>query len=390
MATSFALVASIFGKRFGRLPAIQAYAPGRIELIGNHVDYNGGSVLGVALDRGITVAMAARTDKRARIFSESLEEEITVSLDDLRPFAARHSWADYPLGVFLTLREEGFAISGGFDLLVSSDLPAGAGMGSSAALSVATAYALTALHSFEIDQKELLRICCRAENEFVGMPCGILDQGVSIFGAPGHLVKIDSLTQRISRIPLPPRVQLWIIDSNRKHALVSSAYAERRRECEEVFAILRSVIPSAVCLAYISVKQVRAYHHLLTDSQYKRARHVTEENARVAQAVSALQEGNLVALGKLLISSHRSSQNLFENSSAEQDYLVDQLISEPGVFGARLSGGGFGGAVVALTDEAFGKGGATPRIANGYEITFGRKLSGCRIQASQGARVIEG
>jgi galactokinase len=384
------LIAPRFAERFGRSPEIQAYAPGRIEVLGNHVDYNGGNVLGAAIDRGITVAIALRTDVRARVFSESLGEDVTVSLPGLQPFTGRHSWANYPLGVRATMERDGFAVTRGFDLFVSSTLPAGAGMGSSAAFAVATAYALAALHGLELDRKRMVQICHRAETDFVGMPCGILDQAVSVFGAPNQLVQINCLTQTFNRIALPSGCHLWIIDSNKRHALVNSAYSQRRRECEEAFAILGSAIPSAVCLAQVAPEQVRAHDNVLTDVQYKRALHVTGENLRVAQAVEALHHGNLESLGALLSASHRSSQTLFENSCPEQDYLVDQLISQDGVFGARLSGGGFGGSVVALTNDTFGTSGAITGIADGYEKTFGRKVTVYHTQAGRGAMVLPG
>lgn len=382
------LIAPRFAERFGRSPAIQAFAPGRIEVLGNHVDYNGGNVLGAAIDRGITVAIAPRTDVQARIYSESLEEEVTVSLPGLQPLAGKHSWANYPLGVRATVEREGFAVPRGFDLFVSSTLPAGAGMGSSAAFAVATAYALAALHGLELDRRRMVQICHHAETDFVGMPCGILDQAVSVFGAPNHLVHINCLTQTFNRVALPSDCHLWIIDSNKRHTLINSAYSQRRRECEEAFAILGSTFPSAACLAQVAPEQVRAHGNVLTDIQYKRALHVTEENLRVAQAVEALHQGNLESLGQLLDASHRSSQTLFENSCPEQDYLVDQLISQDGVFGARLSGGGFGGSVVALTDDIFGASGAISGIADGYERAFGRKVTIYDTRAGRGAMVL--
>ncbi len=342
------LIAPRFAERFRRSPEIEAYAPGRIEVLGNHLDYNGGNVLGAAIDRGMTVAIARRTDVQARVFSESLGEDVTVSLPGLQPLTGRHSWANYPLGVHATMERDTFAVTRGFDLFVSSTLPAGAGMGSSAAFAVATAYALAALHGLELDRKRMVQICHRAETDFVGMPCGILDQAVSVFGAPNQLVRINCLTQAFNRIALPSGCHLWIIDSNKKHALVNSAYSQRRRECEEAFAILGSAIPSAICLAQVTPEQVRAHDNLLTDVQSKRALHVAGENLRVSQAVEALHHGNLESLGQLLSASHRSSQTLFENSCPEQDYLVDQLISQDGVFGARLSGGGFGGVSCCL------------------------------------------
>jgi galactokinase len=368
-------MAQLFAAHFGRSPAVEAYAPGRIEFIGNHLDYNRGTVLGASLDRGIHVALAARADVCCRLFSHTLGEEVTIQLDDLKPLSGHKTWANYPLGVAAAMRAEGLPITRGFDLFISSSLPAGAGMGSSAALELATAYGLAALNGFELDQKGMVRICRRAENEFVGMPCGILDQGVSAFGLPDHLVQIDCLTESFNQIAMPSAGHLWLFDSAKKHELSDSAYSERNRECIESFEILERFDRSAVSLARISPEFVRQHQSFLDETHLKRALHVTEENERVMRAIDALHQGDLHSLGRLLTASHRSSQHLFENSCPELDYLVDHLIAQEGVYGARLSGGGFGGAVLALTNEDFGDSASVKQIAANYEMTFGRKPS---------------
>ena len=381
-------MAQTFLERFGRSAEVRAYAPGRIEFIGNHLDYNGGTVLGAAIDRGIEVAVAARNDRWCHLFSQAFGEEVRVSLDGLKALGGQSPWANYPLGVLSTLRNEGLTITRGFDLLVSSDLPAGAGLSSSAALELATAYALVALNGLDVTRERLVQICRHAENEFVGVPCGILDQGVSSFGTLDHLVLIDCFTETFARVPMPPGGHLWILNSNTRHALVDSAYAQRRRECAEAFAVLRDAEPSVPCLARISPPQVRAQRHQLSESQYRRALHVSEEHVRVDHAVEAMCRCELRSLGRLLTASHRSSQRLFENSSPELDYLVDQLASTEGVYGARLSGAGFGGTVLALTNHTFGESSAVGRIAANYEQRFGRKVQIEPTRASRGAIIL--
>ncbi len=346
-------VRHLYRERLGGEPTAIGYAPGRIEVIGNHTDYNGGSVLGAAVDMGIHVAAGLREDSQCRLASAGYEAQVVVPLNAISPRSGAESWANYSLGIAHTLLAEGYPVTNGFQLATASTLPSGAGMSSSAALELATASALAALFGFELDRATLARIGRRTENEFVGVPCGILDQGVSAFGAEDHLVHIDCLTETFRQVPMPSGCQFWIFNSNQKHSLVESRYADRHRECGEAFALLQKTSPEAACLARIDPEIVRQQREALGDVRYRRALHITQENQRVAQAIAALEAGDLPALGRLLTASHESSRRLFENSVPALDFLVGQVIAQPGVFGARLTGGGFGGAVMALTDERF-------------------------------------
>ncbi len=346
-------VKSLFLERIGSEPEAIGYAPGRIEVIGNHTDYNGGEVLGAAVDMGIHVAVGMRSDGLCHFVSAGFEGSVDVPLDAIVPQEGAGKWVNYSLGVARILRDEGFPVNAGFNLADTSTLPSGAGMSSSAAIELATACALSGLFGFELDRAKLAKLGRRAENEFVGMPCGILDQGVSAFGATDHLVHIDCFTEEFRQVPMPAGCQFWIFNSNKKHSLVESQYADRHRECSEAFEILKPASPGSACLAHIDPSVVRSQRDKLGEVCYRRALHVTEENRRVQQAIEALAAGDLSALGKLLTASHESSRTLFENSVPELDFLVEQAISQPGVFGARLTGGGFGGAVMALTDERF-------------------------------------
>lgn len=364
-------VTALFRERVGDEPTAIGYAPGRIEVIGNHTDYNGGSVLGAAVDMGIHVAAGLREDLECHLTSAEFESEVMAPLDSLSPRSGVESWANYSLGIAHTLMAEGYPITNGFHLATASTLPSGAGMSSSAALELATACALAALFGFELDRATLARIGRKTENDFVGVPCGILDQGVSAFGAEDHLVHIDCLTETFRQIPMPSGCQFWIFNSNKKHSLVASHYSDRHRECVEAFEILKKASPDAACLAHIDPAIVQQQREALGEVRYQRALHVTEENRRVAQSISALEAGDLPALGKLLAASHESSRTLFENSVPELDFLVEQVLAQPGVFGARLTGGGFGGAVMALTDERF----ATQQGAAIVERAFADKFS---------------
>jgi len=343
-------LAPLFQARYGRPPQVIARAPGRVEFIGNHTDYNGGAVIGAAIDRYVWVAAArAETPGRNR-FTSGPEGRTLESADSYIPSSATaEPWIRYPLGVWRTLGDFNLARPDAFDLLVDSDLPAGAGLSSSAALELATALALMQTVAAPPPTPATLATLGRhAENNYVGVPCGILDQGTSAHGRAGQLVHIDCRGPRYSTLPLPGDVSLWIFNSLEKHALVDGLYATRHRECQEAAAAL-----GVKLLTDLTPAQFAAKAATLPTKVAARAKHVIEEHARVGECVRALETGDLRAVGALLTASHRSSQHHFENSTPALDSLVDLLVASPGVYGARLTGGGFGGAVMALTDRSF-------------------------------------
>ena len=348
-------LAEQFQQIYGHKPTVIARAPGRIEFIGNHTDYNGGAVLGAAIDRYITVA-ARSAELRAggfRLHSMSGAKPVELAAVPEARLTGADSWANYPLGVWRSLGDFKLPQPAGFDLLVTSDLPAGAGLSSSAALELATALALLELAGGNPIAPELLATLGRhAENKYVGVPCGILDQGTSAFGRAGQLVHIDCRGPTFSRVPLPAGTHLWIFNTKEKHALIDGLYATRHRECLEAakilgVALLADLTPAQ--LNQIGADGVRA----LPVEIARRTKHIVEENARVHDTVEALRQGDLATVGRLLTASHRSSQYLFENSTPALDRLVDLLEKHPAVYGARLTGGGFGGAVMALAGDAF-------------------------------------
>lgn len=343
-------LAPLFQARYGRPPQIIARAPGRVEFIGNHTDYNGGAVIGAAIDRYVWVA-AARSDTPGRNrFSSGRDGRVLESADSYLPSSTTaEPWIRYPLGVWRTLGDFKLNRPEAFDLLVDSDLPAGAGLSSSAALELATALAL--LKTVEAptpDPAMLANLGRHAENTYVGVPCGILDQGTSAHGRAGHLVHIDCRGPRYASLPLPGDVSLWIFNSLEKHALVDGLYATRHRECQEAASTL-----GVKLLTDLTPAQFAAKSATLPAKVAARAKHVIEEHARVGECVRALEAGDLRAVGSLLTASHLSSRDQFENSTPALDSLVELLTGTPGVYGARLTGGGFGGAVMALTDRTF-------------------------------------
>ncbi len=372
-----------FRSAFGGEPAVIARAPGRIEFIGNHTDYNGGTVLGAAIDRGIWVAARAVEGNKAAFVSGHTSALVEVELGDaLAKQTGDRAWVNYQLGVWAKMPDFGLKRPAAFQFADVSDLPPGAGLSSSAAIELATGLALTALAGEAPERVTFVKLGRKAENEFVGVPCGILDQGVSGFGQRDHLVFIDCRGPSFATVPLPADAHFWVFNTHTKHALVDGLYAARHRECMEAAKGLGVQLLVEATPALLEAKKPA-----LTETSYKRAKHVIDEIGRVAAVQSALGRGDLAAVGALLTASHRSSQTLFENSTAELDFLVDQLSVAKHVHGARLTGGGFGGAVMAMTSGAFASADAE-RIAAAYAARFGTKPDILHLKTGPGAELV--
>jgi galactokinase len=377
-----------FSQIFGEKAQFAAIAPGRIEFIGNHTDYNGGRVIGLAVEQGILAMARPRPDRKLRLKSLQGGAIIETDIDQKTPLSGDASWSNYPLGVIHALRAAGATIERGFDLLFDSDLPAGAGMSSSAALELATALLVASACGFKADREAFAKIARAAENDFVGVPCGILDQGVSAFGKRDHLVGIDCRSHTFSQLPLPAGLDFWIFNTGKKHSLVDSLYSKRHAECTEAFQIMAKNHPSATCLSDLDESAIQAAANQLPTDLYKRALHVVTENARVDAVHSALKKQDLTTVGNCLFASHASSRDHFENSLPELDFLVDTLQQTPGVFGARLTGGGFGGAVMALTQPTFSTEDAT-KVLTRYQEKFGGTPTLLKTTAAEGARQVD-
>lgn len=380
-------IAEFFESKFNCAPAAVAQAPGRLEFIGNHVDYNKGLVMGVAIDKLISVAVSPRDDDEIHMASAGLNAAGTVSLDDVRLQKGAKAFMNYPLGVFEMLRRAGMKATHGFNLADASTVPTGAGVSSSAAIELATAYALCKIYDFPLSKIELVRISQKAENVFVGMPCGILDQGVSGFGEKDAIVRIDCKTESFSTLPIPAGTVFWVFNSMVKHALVAGDYAKRHASCMKATGELTRYNHAIRCLADASPSAVEACRSKLSDEDYKRAMHVVAENARVVEMEHALEIGDLAAVGDLLKASHASSRDLFENSCPEIDFLVATLSAQPNVYGARLSGGGFGGISIALTSRAFSEAQAEA-VADAFEAKFGMRPKYFKTTIGDGARLM--
>ena len=331
---------------FRDVTPVSGYAPGRVELLGNHTDYNQGVVLAAAIDRGLTVTGTQRDDGQIRLSSKLINAAITASLSKLHP-RTEDRWANYALGVVEQFRAAGHAI-GGFTAEVSGDVPAGAGLSSSAAFEVATAGFLMGLHDFRVDPLEVARLCQRAENHFVGVQSGLLDQVTSVFGRADHLVYLDCRSEDIQTIPFPTGLVMIIAQSHGKHELLQSLYNQRRAECAAAAKAL-----GVASLREVTAAQLEIEGPKIEPILRRRAAHIVGENDRVLRAVAIMKSGGKPDdFGALLNASHESSRTNFENSTVELDRLVEIARSVPGVFGSRLTGGGFGGATITLAEDA--------------------------------------
>lgn len=361
----------LYNNTFKETPETCSFAPGRVEFIGNHTDYNGGDVMGVAIDLGVFVAASKRDDSKIHLISALSDQMVIRDLSEIeKKLEGDESWTNYPVGIIYSLLKRGFKIDQGLNLAITSNLPVGAGLSSSAAIELATLHAIANLFGFQISSADMARIGRQAENEYVGIPSGILDQGTSAHGKKQSLVYINCKDEEFSSLPLGKRTTIWIFNSDHKHSLVDSMYAKRHEECFKAFDFFKNIYPSLESLCHLSIDTLSKNEHKLDPSVFKRARHVITEHQRVLKVKDALNALDVNEVGKLLVESHRSSQHDFENSIPELDFLVDSLIAEQGIIGARLTGGGFGGAVMALTEDDFTEENAQ-KIAAQYKEKFG-------------------
>lgn len=337
-----------FRHEFGSAPELIAYAPGRVNLIGEHTDYNGGFVLPAAIDYGTAVAAGRRDDTRIRVlavdFGQEMDEfETAVDI----AFNPTRMWSNYVRGVVQVLLAAGYA-PGGVDLVIAGDVPQGAGLSSSASLEMALIEALRPLFNLDIDNKTMALLGQAAENNFVGINCGVMDQMISANGRKDHALLIDCLSNDLQQIPVPADLSIMIVNSNRQRGLVDSAYNERRAQCEAAAGSF-----GVPLLRQVTAPAFERHQQRLDPLVRKRARHVITENERTLQAAEAFRAGDLSQLGQLMAASHTSMRDDFEITVPEIDYLVTLLqgvIGDAG--GARMTGGGFGGCVVAILPEA--------------------------------------
>ncbi len=331
----------IFGK--GDYPVI-VRSPGRVNLIGEHTDYQEGFVLPGAINRYIYV-VGRKKGKEIRIFSEKFQELVTLTLEEVESFRRKKSWVTYILGFFSLLRER--IEDRGVEIYVDGDLPIGKGLSSSASLEIGVGSLIRELWELPLEDMELIKLAHQVENEFVGVPCGIMDQFVILKGKRNKLVFIDTRSLRFDYFPFPEEAGLLIIDSGVKRELTEGGYRERRLETETAMRVLKKFFPEIKTLRDLSAR-IEEWEDLLPPLLARRARHVVTENERVRKACEALNRGDLITLGKLLVSSHESLRKDYEVTCPEVDTLVDITLAQEGVYGARMTGAGFGGCIIAL------------------------------------------
>jgi len=377
-----------FRKVYGSVPDCVAFAPGRVEILGNHTDYNGGFVLSVALDLGIALAAEVRPGPPVfEVRSDGFRDSVQFSLAELR--REDRSWANYPKGVIQELERSGVRLRAA-RMLIGSNLPQGAGVSSSAALELATAEACYAMFGGKpAKPMDEAILCQRAERSFVGVPCGLLDQFSSLFGKKDHVLFLDCSTLRYSQVPLGrDDIRVVLADSGEKHALVDGQYARLRESCERARDALARVLPAEVR----SLRDVRAEdlerHAVDVDPEdLPRATHVVRENERVLRGLAAFKSRHYPEIRKLMLESHASSRDLFGNSTEALDFLVDAAAELPGFLGGKLTGGGFGGSTVNLV-EAASVGPFVEELGSRFAQRFGRGLRTLVCGIGDGARAL--
>ncbi len=366
-----------FVRRFGTPPGFIVRAPGRVNLIGEHTDYNDGFVLPMAIDRAVWFALRPRPDQRVVAYSLDLDDAVGFSVDAISQ--ERAGWGDYVKGVAWALRETGYALKG-WEAVVSGDIPIAAGLSSSAALELATARAFAAVSGLAWDPIAMAKLGQRAENEWVGVSCGIMDQMISAAGVAGHALLIDCRSLAIQPVPLPRDAAVVVLDTATRRGLVDSAYNERRAQCEAAASFFG--VPA---LRDVSLDQFEAVADRLDEPTRRRARHVVTENARTLDAVEAMRGGDAARLGQLMNASHASLRDDFEVSSPELNAFVACAWREDGCYGARMTGAGMGGCAVALV-RADAVQGFVGAVARCYEEAAGLKPNVYVCTASNGAQ----
>lgn len=366
------------------------FAPGRVNLIGEHTDYNGGHVFPCALTIGTYGVIRPRRDRRFKFFSLNFPQDgmVSVELDNLVPDEA-HGWANYPKGVAWTLQKKGYELPFGADILIYGDIPAGSGLSSSASLEVLTGCMLGDLYGLDMSPQELALVGQYAENHFNGMNCGIMDQFASAMGRKNCAIFLDTATLQYEYAPIDLKdAKIVITNSKVKHSLVTSAYNERRRECEFALEQLQTVVDIRT-LGDLTPEEFEQYQDAITDEvRRKRARHAVYENHRTIQAVKALQQQDVESFGRLMNEAHVSMRDDYEASCLETDILAELAWELPGVIGSRITGGGFGGCTVSIVkDDAIEQ--FKGKVYDGYLERTGNKAEFYVVQIGDGVHKIE-
>ncbi|EKB49926.1 galactokinase [Cecembia lonarensis] len=374
-----------FREIFQQEPYSLYFSPGRINLIGEHTDYNEGFVMPAAIDLGIYVAISANELHVCRIYSLDFDEEFSINLNSLAP--KKGHWATYIMGVISQLQQAGYPVKG-FDMVFGGDLPVGAGLSSSAAIECAVGFSISSLFGFNIPKHSLMHYAQKAEHLFAGVQCGIMDQFASVMGKKDHVIKLDCRDLSFNYFPLDlGDFKLLLVDTQVKHSLADSAYNRRRNECAEVVLMAQQNQVGVASLRDLKLKHLNEIKPFIDREVLGRGVYVIEENERVIEASEALKEGNILKVGKLMYASHEGLSKKYGVSCQELDFLVDQSKSLDFVIGSRMMGGGFGGCTInILQKEKVGQ--FKDIIASAYLSKFGKAPKFYEISLGDGTREI--
>ncbi len=371
-----------FQKTFGSAPDVTVRAPGRVNLIGEHTDYNDGFVLPAAIDRAIEFGARRRKDRVVRAYSIDFQDQVEFSLEAIER-DNEHAWSNYLRGVLKFLQEDGHSLTG-IDVAFGGNVPREAGLSSSAAVEVGAVVLSMKLFNIELDPLEVVRLARRAENDFVNVPCGIMDQFACALGKRDHALFLDCRDLSYRHIPLSGRVKIVVCYSGVRRALAASEYEIRLKQCRQAVAQLGTTGLAVKSLREIDLTDLEVASHSLSEILLRRARHVVSENDRVLKAVKDLEKGDLESFGRLMVASHESLRDDYEVSCKELDVLVELALKQPGVLGARMTGAGFGGCTVNLVlagaAESFAE-----AVQEGYNKATGLNAEVYVCEASDGA-----
>jgi len=372
----------------GAAPERTFFAPGRVNLMGAHLDYNGGPVMPTAIDRGTLIAMRPRSDRKLVLASTVEPHRLSISLDDL-PKTAAGTWTDYPVGVLAHLLP-GAPDAQGMDVLVGGNLPIGAGLSSSASVCVGAAFALEAMWGLSAGSRGWIRAALFSEREFVGVQCGIMDPYAVALTRPGHLLWLDCADESYEHVPLDSgETRICVADTGIRRELARGDFNRRVEECGQAFAILRRHVPGARFLRDVPPEVVEEHSGELGPTLHRRARHVTTEVQRAFQARKALDTGDVGGFGEAMSAAHRSLREDYEVSVPELDHLVDTALTVEGVHGARLTGAGFGGCIVALC-RAGSEGALEEALVTAFRARFGTSPTVETFRSDAGPREVDG
>lgn len=370
---------------YGRSPELISRSPGRINIIGEHTDYNQGFVLPTAIDKAVYVALGKREDQEIHLYAEDFQESFQTELSALSP--TDKGWPNYILGVVNQLQERQLSLSG-FNLYIDGDIPVGAGLSSSAAVECATGFGLNALFDLGLDRVTIARIGQLAEHTYAGVKCGIMDQFASLMSKADHVVRLDCRDLSYAYVPLElGDYELVLCNTNVKHSLASSAYNDRRQACQQAVAWVQEHQPEVQSLRDVTLEMLTAWVAPKDASVFRKARFVVQENERLDQACKALIDGDIPELGRQMYRAHQGLSQEYEVSCPELDFLVEQAKAFKEVVGARMMGGGFGGCTINIVEKGFADR-WIEQMAPAYKERFGLALTPIFVQTGGGTEII--